>query len=33
MAQLPWDHAYRNPSYRFEEIKVKDSTDKSACPS
>ena len=30
--QLPWDHIYRNPEYKYEEIKVKDSTEKSMSP-
>ena len=32
MEQLPWDYVYRNPEYKFEEIKVKDSTEKSIYP-
>ena len=27
--QLPYNHIYRNPNYKPEELKVKDSTDKS----
>ena len=27
--KLPYNHIYRNPEYKFEELKVKDSTDKS----
>ena len=27
--QLPYNHIYRNPNYKQEELKVKDSTDKS----
>lgn len=30
MMQLPYDHVYRNPDYKFEELKVKDTTDKSS---
>jgi len=30
--QLPWDHVYRNPEYKFEEVKVKESTEKSTLP-
>lgn len=30
MTQLPYDHVYRNPEYKFEELKVKDTTDKSS---
>jgi hypothetical protein len=27
--QLPYNHIYRNPNYKAEELKVKDTTDKS----
>jgi len=27
--RLPYDHMYRNPNYKFEELKVKESTEKS----
>ena len=29
VAKLPYDHIYRNPEYKFEELTVKEMTDKS----
>jgi len=30
--QLPYDHIYRNPNYKAQELRVRDSTEKSRTP-